>query len=144
MTTTDGLPDADALATLGGFDDAYRAASELGEVQLDFEVLRADIVEARGDYRVAVQLSPTDLRNTPSNQLNDVLLGSTSWQSTLRFADAISPEDRLTATFSLYSNQTYAHLVTFDCALSIATSQTPFGAELWQYWRGATVDAGCA
>ena len=143
VSTTDGLPDADALAVLDEFDDAFRAAAELGDVKLDFETAHPAAPASSAGYRVAIQLSPTDLRDTPSNQLNDVLLASSSWQSTLRFADAISPDDRISALFSLYSNPAFANLITFDCAASTASDRNPLGADLWQYWQGATGAEDC-
>lgn len=143
VSTSDGLPDADARAVLAGLDDAYRFASALGEVTVEFETAHPDASASTADYRIAVQLSPTDLRNTPSNQLNDVLLESTSWQSTLRFADAISADHRILATFSLYSNPEFATLVSFDCSGSNDAGDSDFTAELWQYWTATTAAAGC-
>ena len=138
VTSRDGLPDATALDYLATFDGPFLSAEFDGDAFLGFETLGGD------DYRLAITLAPESLRDTPSNQLNDALDSTPTWQAALSIARVVQPTDSVSVSFSLFRNPPFAMLDPRDCDAS--TSSTDLGDRLWQDWIGfaATPDGSTA
>lgn len=144
VTSVEGVPDAAARAFLASLDDAFLAARSEGGVLLELTDRTSSDPAVGSDYRFGVTFWPPEIKDVPSNEINDMLLGTPTWNSALRFVDALVPTDRFTASFSIYGNNSFAVIFSDDCARSNDATNNPFGAELWSYWLadGATTADG--